>query len=97
MIPDKITVRFVALETFHSTELQSTYERGLSYRIDPANSFLRRHAEQWLKENKIALGDKIRLRPGEGVVAGTATVGAPQPQPQPSALRRFLERMKSWL
>jgi hypothetical protein len=91
-LPVNVVVRFTAVKTFESPELGNTYEKGLTYTIRHNNHELRKFAEKWLDENKIAIID----RPTESVsvVIGQAEARAAQPK---SRWMRFKERMKAWL
>lgn len=45
--------QFTPVQSFWSPEVQSGYEPGLSYRVDPGNEKLSTLVEGWLAEGKV--------------------------------------------
>ena len=63
------SIRFTALETFDSAELQSTYVKGLGYTLRPGNRLLGTMLEGWLKEGKVELTENTKaLVSASGIV-----------------------------
>lgn len=62
----ELSMRFTAIETFHSTETGSDYIAGLSYTA--RDKKLRKLAAQWIKQGKVREGGAGALMQGAGDV-----------------------------
>lgn len=70
-------IRFEAVETFHSDELQSTYEKGLRYTYHPdaAHAKLAEMLPIWVAENKVKVVDEVQSGTKPASVTGSGHVG----------------------